>query len=331
MREPLFLKQNRHKWREYEENLFEEKSEDMDPDRMAELYIQLTDDLAYSRTFYPRSAIVRYLNGLAARTHLLIYQNKKDKSNRFLSFWTEELPLIYFRAQKYMLYAFLIFTITALMGWLSVMKDPTIANTVFGDEYVEMTITNIQNNDPTGVYKDDDMFSMFMHIAKNNIGVCFKTFVMGIFFSVGTVFILFRNGFMFGAFLGLFQTHNVLSTAWSTVMIHGTLELSAIVIGGAAGMMLGNSFMFPGTHTRIQSLQKGAKDGVKIIIGLIPVFTLAAFLESYITRYSEMPLILKMAIIGLSLAYIVWYYVIFPISINHQIQHERQTPISQKA
>lgn len=331
MREPLFLKQNRHKWREYEENLFEEKSEDMDPDRMAELYIQLTDDLAYSRTFYPRSAIVRYLNGLAARTHLLIYQNKKDKNNRFLSFWTEELPLIYFRAQKYMLYSFLIFTITTLMGWMSVMKDPTIANTVFGDEYVDMTITNIENGDPTGVYKDDDAFSMFVHIAKNNIGVSFYAFVMGIVFSVGTVYILFNNGFMFGAFLGMFQTHNVLATAWPVVMIHGTLELSAIVIGGAAGMMLGNSFMFPGTHTRMESLQRGAKDGVKIIIGLIPIFTVAAFLESYTTRHSDMPLILKMGIIVLSLAYIVWYYVLLPISIKNQIQHERQTPISQKA
>ena len=92
MREPAFLRKNREKWQEYEQHLFRGDWQNMDPDHLAELYVQLTDDLAYARTFYPKSQTVRYLNGLAARTHLAIYKNKKEKRNRLLTFWSQETP-----------------------------------------------------------------------------------------------------------------------------------------------------------------------------------------------------------------------------------------------
>ena len=85
MREPAFLRQNRDKWLEYERLLFGEEAHQTDPDHLANLYIQLTDDLAYARTHYPRSRTHRYLNGLAARTHLLIYKEKRDTKKNFFS------------------------------------------------------------------------------------------------------------------------------------------------------------------------------------------------------------------------------------------------------
>jgi len=78
MREPAFLRRNKDKWLEYEKTLSSGYHGNLDPDHLAELYVQLTDDLSYARTFYPQSKTVKYLNGLAARTHLAIYKNKKD-------------------------------------------------------------------------------------------------------------------------------------------------------------------------------------------------------------------------------------------------------------
>ena len=95
MREPAFLRKNKEKWQEYEQTLFGAGKSAIDPDRLGKLYIQLIDDLAYARTFYPKSQTVRYLNGLAARTHLLIYENRKPDKNRLYHFFAEELPLIY--------------------------------------------------------------------------------------------------------------------------------------------------------------------------------------------------------------------------------------------
>lgn len=311
MREPLFLKNNKDKWLEFEENLFGAHSETTDPDELANLYIQVTDDLAYSRTFYPHSKVVKYLNGLAARTHILIYKNKK--SNRSLKeFIRHDLPLAFYRGRLYLLVAFLVFVGSCLAGWFSTLADPETANLFLGDGYVEMTLENIKNGDPTGVYKDDDALSMFQRIAINNIYVSFRVFVFGLMFMFGAIRELFINGFMVGTFLALFYNHNSFADAFPVVMIHGTLELSAIAIAGAAGMYLAGGFMFPGTYTRMESFRRAAKESAKMMIGLVPVFTVAAFLESYVTRHSGMPLILKLLILGLSAAYIVYYYVILP-------------------
>lgn len=318
MREPAFLRQNKDKWLEYERMLFQENQAEIDPDRLAELYIQLTDDLAYSRTFYPKSQIVKYLNGLAARTHLAIYKNKKEQGNRFFTFWTTELPLIYRESHKYMLYSMLIFTFTFIVGIFTAYSDEEFLRIVLSDAYVDMTLENIQSGDPMGVYKDSASFPMFVQIAFNNIKVSFMAFALGVFFSFGTIYILFRNGLMLGSFFMLFHTEGLIWEALPVIYIHGTLELSAIVIAGGAGFMLGNSILFPGTYTRIYSIQRAAQAGVKIIVGLIPVFLLAAFLESYITRLTEMPLAIKLLIIILSLAFVIWYYIIYPIIITRE-------------
>ncbi|GAB4408860.1 MAG: stage II sporulation protein M [Bacteroidia bacterium] len=321
MREPAFLRQNKDKWLEYEHMLFDRKGQQIDPDRLAALYIQLTDDLAYARTFYPKSQVVRYLNGLAARTHLAIYKNKKEKSNRLRTFWTQELPLIYYESRRYMLYAMLVFSFSFLIGMLGALQDETFVRVILGDRYVDMTLDNIDRGDPLGVYKGSPPFTMFLEIAFNNIRVAFNAFALGILVSVGTLYMVFYNGVMVGAFITFFHTQNLLWEAVPIIYIHGTLELSAIVIAGGAGFMLGNSILFPGTHTRLESLQYAARQGIKILVGLVPVFVLAAFLESYITRLTDMPLLLKLTIIFLSLLFVVWYYWLYPITVFRRMSN----------
>jgi uncharacterized membrane protein SpoIIM required for sporulation len=128
---------------------------------------------------------------------------------------------------------------------------------------------------------------------------------------------------MIGAFLTFFHTQGVLAEALPVIYIHGTLEISAIVMAGGSGFMLGNSLLFPGPYTRLQSLQSAARDGVKILAGLSPVIVMAAFLESYITRLTDMPLAAKLLIIAGSLAFVLGYYVWLPLRVWHR---GRQVP-----
>ena len=316
MREPAFLKNNKDTWLEYEKAL-EEEGQKLDPDRLAKLYIQLTDDLAYARTFYPKSKIVKYLNGLAARTHLLIYKHKREDRKRLGHFWIHELPMIFWGARRYFFYSFLIFSFSFFIGFLSALNQGDFLRVVLGDGYVNMTIENIRKGDPLGVYSSSEGIPMFVAIAYNNIRVLFLTYAAGIIFSVGTAWILFQNGVMLGAFLGFFQQYNLFWEAIPIIYIHGTLEISAIVIAGGAGIMLGNSILFPGTYTRMQSLRKAANQSLKIIVGLVPVIIAAAILESFVTRFTEMPLWIKLAIIVVSLCYILGYYVVYPWYLNN--------------
>jgi uncharacterized membrane protein SpoIIM required for sporulation len=306
MREALFLKQNKERWSSYE------KMPSRDPDELADRFIRLTDDLAFARTFYPKSKTVSYLNGLASSIHLAIYKNKKEKQNRIVTFWKYELPLVMARYQRQLLYAFLFFTCFICIGVLSARYDENFVRLILGDGYVNMTNENIEKGDPFGVYKSADPIMMFLGIAVNNIYVSFRVFVMGLLGGVGTIYGLFYNGVMLGSFEYFFFEKGLGGASILVVFIHGTLEISAIIIAGAAGMVLGNGILFPRTHTRMQSMLMGARDGIKIIIGLLPVFLAAAFLEGFITRHTGMAAWLSVAILLGSLAFILYYFVIYP-------------------
>lgn len=306
MREPLFVKQNAKKWEHFEH------SATNDPDELADNFIQITDDLAYAKTFYPKSKTTAYLNGLASKFHQSIYKNKSEKGNRFISFWQYELPVLFKTYQKQVMYSFIFFIVFCLMGALSAKYDDSFVRLIMGDEYIDMTNANIAKGDPFGVYKSQGEVLMFFGIAANNIYVSLVTFAAGIIFSVGSVYFLLRNGLMLGSFQYYFFSKGLGMKSVLVIWIHGTLEISAIVIAGAAGLVLGNSLLFPKTFTRMASLKKGASDGMKIAVGLVPIFIVAAFFESFVTRHTEMPIWLSSSILIGSLIFLVWYVVIYP-------------------
>jgi len=306
MREPLFVKQNSEKWNDFENN------PTGDPDVIADRFVQITDDLAYAKTFFPNSKTTAYLNGLAAGLHQSIYKNKTEKGNRFITFWKTELPLLFKTYEKQLLYSFIFFIVFCAIGVLSAKYDENFVRLILGDGYVDMTNANIAKGDPFGVYKQQGEFLMFLEIASNNIYVSFINFVSGIIFSVGSVFFLFQNGLMLGSFEYYFFSKGVGMQSILVIWIHGTIEIMSFIIAGAAGLVLGNSFLFPKTYTRLASLKRGAKDGMKMAIGLVPLFLTAAFFESFVTRHTEMPIWLSISILTLSFVFMVWYVIIYP-------------------
>jgi uncharacterized membrane protein SpoIIM required for sporulation len=309
MREGQFIKQNKERWDSYQEPT-------EDPDEMAKRFANLVDDLGYAKTHYPFSKIVKYINGIAAGIYLSIYKNKKDKSNRFVTFFRTELPLILYSNRKVLRFALLFFIAFMAIGVFSAWQQPRFVRGILGDAYVNMTEDNIAKGDPFGVYKSENEFVMFLEIAWNNIKVTLLCFTMGISCSVGTLYLLFKNGLMLGAFEQMFFAHNLGIRSILVVFIHGTLEISAIILAGGAGMVMGNSILFPKTFSRIESLKRAAKDGIKILISLIPILVVAAFFEGFITRHTEMPVIISALILLLSLGFILWYFVFYPKKVS---------------
>lgn len=310
MREGRFLKKNMAKWQQYQ------YMPATDPDEMADQFTELVNDLGYAKTFYPKSKVTTYLNGLASKIYLDIYRNKREAADRIIQFWKTELPLLVRKYHRELLFSFCVFTLFAVIAAFSAAHEENFVRGVLGDGYVEMTEENISKGDPFGVYKNGDQLSMFLEIAANNIQIAFLCFTAGFFLSLGTVWILFTNGVMLGAFQYYFFSKGL---GWQSVLviwIHGTLEISAIIISGAAGLIVGNSILFPGTYKRLQSLKRGGKDGLKIMIGLVPVFLAAAFFEGFITRYSKMPMVISIFILAASLSFILWYFVFYPIRLE---------------
>jgi uncharacterized membrane protein SpoIIM required for sporulation len=314
VREGLFIKKNIDKWKQYQ---YEPAT---DPDEMANHFTELVNDLGYSKTFYPHSKVTQYLNGLATRIYLGIYRNKKEQASRIGLFWKTELPLLVRKYHRQILYSFIIFVLFAVMAAFSAAHDETFVRGVMGDRYVDMTEENIAKGDPFGVYKNENQLSMFTWIAVHNVQVSFIIFVTGLLVSLGTIWNLFSNGVMIGAFQYYFFAKGL---GWQSILviwIHGTLEISSIIIAGGAGLVLGNSLLFPGTHKRLDSLKRGARDGLKLMIGLVPVFVAAAFLEGFVTRYSTMPVWLSLSILAGSLYFVLWYFVVYPIRLEKKLR-----------
>jgi uncharacterized membrane protein SpoIIM required for sporulation len=327
MREAQFLKQNAEKWKVYETEIRQRQHAEL----LADRFIELTDDLSYSKTFYPKSNTTRYLNGLTSLFHQSIYKNKKERTNRIWNFWQFELPYLFRQYHKQFGWAMAFFLVFCAMGVLSAKYDDSFIRLILGDGYVNMTNENIEKGNPFGVYQTMDSFNMFMMIAFNNIAVAIVTYVLGIFFSIGTIIKLFQTGLMLGSFEYYFFSRGLGFKSITVVFLHGTLEIWAIVIAGAAGLILGNGILFPRTYSRSESFLKGGKDGLKILVGLVPVFIVAAFIEGFVTRYANMPLWLSLSILIGSLLFIVWYFIIYPIRLHRRInsaftQPETQNP-----
>ncbi|MCW8804808.1 MAG: stage II sporulation protein M, partial [Ignavibacteriaceae bacterium] len=109
------------------------------------------------------------------------------------------------------------------------------------------------------------------------------------------------------------------------IWIHGTLEISSIIIAGAAGLVLGNSILFPGTYSRLQSFRIGSKEGLKMIVSLIPIFIIAGFLESFVTRHTGMPVYLSLSIILGSLTFVIWYFLIYPAILYKKLEVKNES------
>ncbi|MGC6431355.1 MAG: stage II sporulation protein M [Jejuia sp.] len=318
MREVAFIKQNKEKWLSFETAIL--NNDLNDPDALASNYIQLVNDLAYAQTYYPKSKVITYLNQLATKAFQKIYKTKRQDTNRILSFWKTEVPLICYQYRKVIYVAFVVFFAFTFIGAISAANDGEFVRSILGDRYVDMTLENIEAGDPVAVYKSGSNWGSFIGITINNLKVGIIAFVLGVFLGIGTLYIMFNNCIMLGSFQYFFYEKKVFWESVRGIWIHGAMEIFAIVIECAAGLILGASILFPATHSRYTSFKLGAKTGIKILISTFPFTFSAGFLEGFITRYSNiMPNWLSVGIILSTLAIISYYYLIYPYKVQKQI------------
>ncbi len=310
LREGLFIKKNKDRW----ERIEHESASDAD--EMAKDFTQLLDDLAYAKTFYPTSRVTKYINALASRIYLSIYQNRKERHNRLAHFFKYDVPFTVGKHHLTIFFALCVFILFFSVGFFSSLQDETFVRQVLGDAYVDMTEKNIEEGNPFNVYADSNAVTMWIRIMVNNIMVSFSYFFKGILFGIPSITSLAKESIRIGAFEHMFFAKGLGLEAVVTILLHGMLELTAIIITCGAGVVMGTSYLFAGTYKRIDSLKMGAKDGIKIVVGLVPVFILAAFIEGFVTRYYKMPLFMSVPILLASAIFIVWYFIIYPIKLK---------------
>ena len=133
MREALFIKKNRERW------LKNQQTPALDADEMAKDFTQLVDDLAYAKTFYPTSKVTGHINSEASKIYLSIYKNRKEESNRLITFWKYDLPLTIRKHHRVVLFTFIVFLIFFSIGFFVSKQDEGVARSFLGDGYVDQT------------------------------------------------------------------------------------------------------------------------------------------------------------------------------------------------
>lgn len=317
MRERAFIEQNKEKWLKFENEIEDIKH----IDQIVAYYTQIKNDLSFAQSYYPKSKLTKYLNTLALKAHFKIYTIKKERKRSFFDLWVYDVPKIVFNNRHFIYISFFFFITFVCIGIISSKYDDQFVRMILSDDYVDKTLDNINNGDPLAVYSSGSHWGSAIGITFNNLRVGITSYVLGIFGGVGTLWVLLQNGIMLGSFQYFFYEQHVFVESLSGIWIHGSMEIFAIVIEGAAGLMLGASILFPDTYSRMTSFKKGVSNSVKVLISTIPFTIAAGILEGYITRYyNDMPIALAFTIIGLTLGLITYYYLIYPYKLDQKIK-----------
>ncbi len=137
---------------------------------------------------------------------------------------------------------------------------------------------------------------MFGFYIRNNTGIGFRTFAGGLFFGLGSIFFLLFNGISIGSIAGHLTHVGYNDTFWGFVSGHSSMELTAIILSGAAGLKLGMALVKPGRKSRSLALRDNASIAIRIVYGAATMFIIAAFIEAFWSSKAALPLGLKVAV-----------------------------------
>jgi len=308
-----FIKEREADWRELSRILGEVRSGGIkrlsrdDLRRFGRLYRAVTSHLAAAQTYFPSSETSQYLNQLVAQAHASIYRSRSLTFRSLFHLFSREIPAAFQKRIRYIALAFFLFTGAVLIGFIGCYFEEDLPRIIVGDEYIDKTEDNIARGDPCAVYKTGIKPLASSMIMTNNLGVTFYAFALGVTMGIGTTLIMIFNGVVLGVIAFVFHQHQYTIEFMSTVMVHGTIELSCIFIAGGAGLLLGDAIINPGDRLRKDALVQNGKEAVKLILGIIPWLILAGLIEGFVTPI-DLSLLSRIAIIIVTGALFIAYF-----------------------
>ena len=269
-------------------------------------YRQVISDLAIARRDFPDDQLTLWLNSLASRAHLRLYRAPAPSWRRLGQFFWTDFARRFRSARRYLGVSALLLFGPALIGYAACLFDDGLR-----DALVPAQLRNVMSNGHTWTDIEPSLRpAMATFIFTNNIQVAFLGFAGGVLFGLGTAYVLISNGLALGSVLGAAQFYGVAPLLWSFISPHGYLELTCIVIAGAAGLMLGDAMLRPGLLLRREALARAARRAVELVAGAAPVLVVAGLIEGFISP-GELPVEAKLAIGPLTAA--VLYALLFGV------------------
>ena len=250
-------------------------------DELTALYERCGTHLAHARVAYATdAALVSRLTLLVGDTHAVLYGQRRTDVGRAVSeFATVTFPAAIVSLRRFILVAALLTFVpwVALQIWLAISPD------AFDATAPEAVREAYINDDFESYYSSQPAQNFATQVFLNNVRVAFVAFAAGILFCVVTAAILVYNGANVGVAGGLFTHAGQGDKFWGLILPHGLLELSAVVVAGAAGLRIGWTLIAPGDRTRRVALTEESRRAGNVLVGLVAAFLLAALVEGFVT------------------------------------------------
>jgi uncharacterized membrane protein SpoIIM required for sporulation len=296
VKQNLFRRRNEATWRELEQALRPDAPPELRA-RFPRIYRRTCQHLAVARTRLYSARLIEHLDQLVLAGHQRLYGSGPAHRGRLGTFFGTDFPRAVRQEWRLVLVSALVFFLPLLGMLVAPQVDPDVVYTVLdADTLVEMEGMYEPGEDRVGRSRDSDSdVLMFAFYVYNNTGIGFRTFAGGLLFGIGTLFILFYNGLVIGTVAGHLTRIGYGEPFWSFVAGHSALELTAVVLSGAAGLRLGLALLAPGRRRRREALRLGAATAVRIVGGAAAMFLAAAFVEGFWSSMTFPPPGLKYA------------------------------------
>ena len=294
LRSARFRREREASWRRLEELLT--KLEKKGPGALTaqelleapRLYRATLSSLSVARNYVFDGQLVAYLESLATRAHLLIYAPREG-------FWGMLVRLVGVEAPRAVRSLWLPILISAavmalgmIIGRALVLADPDLYTALMPegmaqgrtpDASRERMLDTIDGHDGD----TEGLRSFALFLLNNNVLVALTAFGFGVALGLPTLVILFSNGVLLGAMLAAFNIHGLELdfAAWLTV--HGTTELTAIVIAGGGGLAIAGGMLFPPPRRArlVAAAEVGKQASLLMMVAMMMLFV-AAFLEAFV-------------------------------------------------
>ena len=268
------------------------------------LYRQTASDLSTVQEDPTGRNLADYLNQLLGRAHNLIYMGRRAEGSGILNFYRRQYPAIFRLTIAYSLCSLALFLASGLAGFLVSAQDPAFQRFLIGGKMAE-TIERREMWTHSVLTMKPLASSL---VLTNNLSVAFAAFAGGITGGIGTIYILFLNGLLLGVIAHRCGAAGMTLPFWSFVAPHGALELPAVLLAGAAGLLLGRGLLFPGYLPRRDSLRLAGAQGVQLLLGTIPLLIVAGVVEGFISPTDPDPglkFLLASLLLTLLIAYLL--------------------------
>ncbi|MDR1310115.1 MAG: stage II sporulation protein M, partial [Deltaproteobacteria bacterium] len=277
------------------------------------LYQAGLSSLAVARGTILDRNLLDYLEGLSLRAYLVVYGPRAsilEVSARFIS---EGLPRAVWALRFHVLVSFLILSLATVAGFLAVISDPgnfpdlVPPELASGRDFEATTAELAQSIFGNWKSLEEALIHFANSLFRHNTMAAILCFSLGFCLGVPTVLVLISNGLTLGAMIGLFQAKGLGLEFLGWLSIHGTTEISAIVLAGAAGLGVAEKILLPGQGPRLANLSRHGRDAAAVMVGVVMMLLVAGILEGCFRQLID-DTALRFLVALAALAFWLWYF-----------------------